>query len=334
MRIVFAGTPDFAATALAAIIDAAPRAGWTVPLVLTQPDRPAGRGLRLAPSPVKQLATAHGIAVATPVSLRKGDSALAARNQLKALDPDLLVVAAYGLILPQDVLDIPRGIGSLHTPKLSALNIHASLLPRWRGAAPIVRAIEAGDTVTGVTLMQMDAGLDTGPMLLARSIPIEPEETAATLTSKLSQLGATLVVDALRDADALVATPQGDGDTYASKIGKAEAWLDWSASAVELERKVRAFDPFPVACTTLGGTTVRVWRAQVVGDPVQGLSADIGLVRAADRSGLRVACGKGDLLMTELQRAGSKRVTASEFLSGFPVRRGDRFVSPVTAVLE
>ncbi|MBC8118125.1 MAG: methionyl-tRNA formyltransferase, partial [Burkholderiaceae bacterium] len=265
MRIVFAGTPDFAAAALDAIIRAAPDAGWTVPLVLTQPDRPAGRGLRVAPSPVKQLAIAHGIPVETPVSLRKGDSALTARARLGAVDADVLVVAAYGLLLPPEVLDIPRGVGSDRTPKLSAVNIHASLLPRWRGAAPIARAIEAGDEQTGITIMQMDAGLDTGPMLTARSMPIAPDETTATLTLRMGHLGATLIVDALRNLDQLSAAPQGAGATYAAKLSKAEAWLDWSAPAVQLERKVRAFDPFPVASSTLNGTTIKLWRARAVG---------------------------------------------------------------------
>lgn len=333
MRIVFAGTPDFAAAALDAIISAAPGAGWTVPLVLTQPDRPAGRGLKLMASPVKQLAMAHGIDVDTPPSLRKGDAASVAQARLRAVAPDVLVVAAYGLILSQEVLDIPRGLRAGWMPKLSALNIHASLLPRWRGAAPIARAIEAGDDETGITIMQMDAGLDTGPMLAAEKVSIAPDDTADTLTSKVALLGARLIVDALRNVDRLVATPQPGGATYAAKLNKSEAWLDWSGSAVQLERKVRAFNPFPIASSTLNGATIKLWRAQAIGDPAA-TETDCGIVRAADASGLRVACGAGELLVTEVQRAGGKRVTAREFLTGFSVKPGDRFVNPQTVATE
>ena len=333
MRIVFAGTPDFAAAALDAIVTAAPSAGWTVPLVLTQPDRPAGRGLKVAASPVKQLALARGIEVETPSSLRKGDSAAAARARLKAIAPDVLVVAAYGLILPQPVLDIPRGVRDGWSPKLSALNIHASLLPRWRGAAPIARAIEAGDAETGITIMQMDAGLDTGPTLAAEKVAIASDDTADSLTSKLAQVGARLVVEALRSIDRLAATPQPEGATYAAKLHKSEAWLDWSSPAGELARQVRAFNPFPVASSLLNGTTVRIWRAHPSGDRVAD-EAGVGVVKAADASGLRVACGAGELLITELQRAGGKRVTARDFLSGFPLQPGIRFVSPHAVATE
>ena len=330
MKIVFAGTPDFAAVALEAIVSAAPGAGWTVPLVLTQPDRPAGRGLKLAASPVRQRALAHGIEVDTPSSLRKGDAAQKAQARLSAVAPDVLVVAAYGLILPQQVLDIPRGLRGQWTPKLSALNIHASLLPRWRGAAPVARAIEAGDAETGITLMQMDAGLDTGPMLAAEKIAIEPDDTAEDLTRKLADLGARMIVEALRDVDRLVSTQQPAGATYASKLGKSEAWLDWSDSAARLQRKVRAFNPFPVASSMLNGATIRLWRAQAVSELAIGDAGDAGLVRAADASGVRVACGAGDLLITELQRAGGNRVTAREFVTGFALQAGDRFTSPLT----
>ena len=299
MRIVFAGTPDFAAAALDAIVTAAPSAGWTVPLVLTQPDRPAGRGQKLTASPVKQLAMAHGIDVDTPASLRKGDAALAAQARLSSVAPDVLVVAAYGLILPQQVLDIPRGLRKGETPKLSALNIHASLLPRWRGAAPIARAIEAGDDETGITIMQMDAGLDTGPMLAAEKVLITPDDTADTLTSKLARVGARLIVDALRNVDRLVATPQPGGATYATKLNKSEAWLDWSQPAGQLERKVRAFNPFPIASSVLNGSSVRIWRAQASGDRLTD-PADVGSVKSSDASGVRVACGAGDLLITDV----------------------------------
>ncbi|MGZ8993342.1 MAG: methionyl-tRNA formyltransferase [Burkholderiaceae bacterium] len=333
MKIVFAGTPEFAAVALDAIVDAAPRSGWTVPLVLTQPNRAAGRGMKMAASPVKQLALAHGIEVNTPSSLRKGESAAAAHALLQALAPDVLVVAAYGLILPQSVLDIPHGVREGWAPKLSALNIHASLLPRWRGAAPIARAIEAGDAETGITIMQMDAGLDTGPMLLAEKLAIASDDTNDTLTSKLAQLGARLIVETLRDIDRLARTPQPEGATYANKLNKSEAWLDWSSSAEQLARKVRAFNPFPIAASLLNGTTVRIWRALASGDRVAD-DAEIGVVKAADAYGLRVACGAGELVITELQRAGGKRVTAREFLSGFPVEAGHRFVSPHAVATE
>ena len=333
MKIVFAGTPDFAAAALDAIVSAAPDAGWTVPLVLTQPDRPAGRGLKVSASPVKQRALAHGIDVDTPPSLRKGDAALAAQARLRAIGPDLLVVAAYGLILPPAVLEIPRGLRGNGQPKLSALNIHASLLPRWRGAAPIVRAIEAGDTETGITLMQMDAGLDTGPMLAIERIAIAADDTAATLTAKLARLGARMIVDALRRLDRLVATAQPHGATYAAKVNKSEAWLDWSGAATDLERKVRAFNPFPIASSTLNGATIRLWHSRAIGDR-RADASDVGRVRAVGAEGVRVACGAGELLVTELQRAGGRRVTAREFVTAFPVKAGDRFVSPSTITAE
>jgi methionyl-tRNA formyltransferase len=333
MRIVFAGTPDFAAAALDAIVSAAPDAGWTVPLVLTQPDRPAGRGMKMQVGSVKQRALAHGLEVDTPSSLRKGDSVKAAQARLKEIEPDVLVVAAYGLILPPEVLAIPRGLRAGWQPKLSALNIHASLLPRWRGAAPVARAIEAGDAETGITIMQMEVGLDTGPMLAAEKVAIAPDDTTATLTSTLARVGARMIVDALRRIDSLVATPQPDGATYAAKLSKSEAWLDWSQSAGTLERKVRAFDPFPVASTSLGGSTVRIWRAHA-GSTSPANPADIGIVKSADASGVRVACGAGELVITELQRANGKRVAAREFVSGSLIKAGDRFVSPHTLAPE
>jgi methionyl-tRNA formyltransferase len=333
MKIVFAGTPDFAAVALGAIVDTAASAGWTVPLVLTQPDRPAGRGMKRVASPVKQMALDRGLDIDTPSSLRKGDTARAAQARLKSVAPDVLVVAAYGLILPPEVLAIPRGLRTGWQPKLSALNIHASLLPRWRGAAPVARAIEAGDTETGITIMQMDTGLDTGPMLAAEKVAIAPEETTETLTLTLACIGARLIVDALRNVDQLVAIPQHEGATYAAKLSKSEAWLDWSQTASQLERKVRAFNPFPIASSLLNESTVRIWRAQANGDRLTD-PADVGVVKSADPFGVRVACAAGELLITELQRAGGKRVTAREFISGFPVKVGDRFVSPQTVVTE
>ena len=328
MRIVFAGTPSFAASALAALIDAAPGSGWTIPLVLSQPDRPSGRGMKLAASAVKQLAQAHGIPVDTPASLRKGDEAAAARQRLRDAMPDVLVVAAYGLILPQEVLDIPAGLRPGWSPRLSAINIHASLLPRWRGAAPIARAIEAGDESTGITIMQMDAGLDTGPMLLAEAVPIPPDATSGALTETLAGLGARLIVEALSRVSELVATPQPDGATYAPKIDKAEAWLDWSQSNRVLARRVRAFDPFPGASTSLQGTPIKVWRAAAVSAPS---AAAPGTVTEAGAEGVTIACGDGALRVTELQRPGGKRLGAREFLAGFPLRAGERCQSPPVA---
>ena len=306
LKVAFAGTPEFAAAALEAIV----AAGFDVPLVLTQPDRPAGRGMKLAASPVKQVALAHGIAVDQPASLR-GE---AQRAGLAACAPDVLVVAAYGLILPRAVLDLPR---------FGCINIHASLLPRWRGAAPIHRAIEAGDAETGITIMQMDEGLDTGPMLMKRALPIGPADTTGSLHDRLAALGAQMIVDALRllPASGLAATPQpADGATYAAKIGKAEAAIDWQRPAVALERAVRAFDPFPGAVASLRQMPVKVWRAEVVcgrGEP--------GTVLAADAEGVVVACGEAALRLVELQKSGSRRLPVGEFLRGFPVFAGERF---------
>jgi methionyl-tRNA formyltransferase len=316
LRVVFAGTPEFAAAALAEIHEA----GVPVPLVLTQPDRPAGRGMKLQPSPVKQFALEHALPMAQPRSLRLDgrfpEDARAAKQALLDARPDVLVVAAYGLILPQWVLDLPaRG----------CLNIHASLLPRWRGAAPIHRAIEAGDAETGVTIMQMDAGLDTGPMLLAERMPIAPADTTATLHDKLAALGARLVVEALELAACGGLQPRaqpGDGVTYAQKIDKAEAAVDWSQPAAAIERRIRAFDPAPGASSTVQGETVKLWAAQVLPDAA---GVPPGVVLAAGAHGIDVRCGEGTLRITQLQRAGGKRLGAAEFLRGFPVQPGAQF---------
>jgi methionyl-tRNA formyltransferase len=306
MRVAFAGTPEFARIALAAILDA----GHAVPLVLTQPDRPAGRGQKLAMSPVKQLALDHGLPVHQPERLKDP----ATHEPLRAADVDLLVVAAYGLILPQAVLDIPRR---------GCINIHASLLPRWRGAAPIQRAIEAGDSATGVTIMGVEAGLDSGPMLLAEALPIEVNDTAATLHDKLAVLGARLVVAALDRFDTLVPVPQpAAGITYAAKIGKAEAALDFRQPAAELSRRIRAFDPFPGGSARLGEDIVKVWRAE----PVAGAGVP-GTVLAAGRDGIVVACGDGALRLTELQKPGGRRLPVADFLRGCPVAPGAVFLS-------
>ncbi len=306
MRITFAGTPDFAATALAALIDA----GHTIALVLTQPDRPAGRGLKLLPSPVKALALQHAIAVAQPRSLRlEGkypDDAAAARVALHAACAEVMVVAAYGLILPKWVLDLPpRG----------CLNIHGSVLPRWRGAAPIHRAIEAGDATTGITLMQMDAGLDTGDMLLVAQEPIRPDDTTASLHDRLAALGGQLVVQGLAAPDALRRVPQpADGVTYAHKIDKAEAAIDWALPADLIERRVRAFDPFPGASFSLDGEVVKLWRAAARAE----LAGAPGQVLAAADGRLTVACGAGALDLLQLQRPGGRRIDPAAFLQARP----------------
>ena len=331
MRIVFAGTPEFAAAALARLIEAAPSAGWSIPLVLTQPDRPAGRGMKLLASPVRQLAQAHGIETRTPLTLslkRGGEAAQAEHDALRAARPDVLVVAAYGLILPQAVLDLPAGLRQHDGTRLGAINIHASLLPRWRGAAPIARAIEAGDTHTGVTIMQMEAGLDTGPMLLEEQIAIEPDHTTASLTPVLAAMGARLIVDALQRAvrGELIGRAQPEaGVTYANKLAKHESWLDPRRSAAELARQVRAFDPFPVASLRLGDEVIRVWAAQAEEVTVD---APAGTVLGADANGLCIATGVGVLRVTEMQRAGGKRLPARDFLAGCPITPGAR-VAPL-----
>lgn len=302
MNILFAGTPAFAAAALDALLLAAHQ----VPLVLTQPDRPAGRGLKPQPSAVKQLALSHQLPVAQPVSLR--DPAVLA--ELAAVGADVMIVAAYGLLLPEAVLQMPR---------LGCLNIHASLLPRWRGAAPIQRAILAGDAETGITIMQMDAGLDTGAVLMSEAIPVADDDTAQTLHDKLAVLGARLIVKALQEKT--VAVPQDSASaTYAAKITKAEARLDWNRSAAELARAIRAYNPVPGAQTTWQGQPLKLWRAE----PVAAGAAAPGTVLQADSGGILVATGDGALRVLELQRAGGKRLPAQSFLAGAAVQPGER----------
>ena len=306
MRLIFAGTPEFAASALAALSAAKNE----VVSVLTQPDRPAGRGMQLLASPVKRLALEHGIAVFQPVSLKSPD----AQQKLAEANADVMVVAAYGLILPQAVLDIPR---------LGCINIHASLLPRWRGAAPIQRAILAGDTETGITIMQMEAGLDTGPMLLQAKLPITPDDTSATLHDKLAKQGAELIVDALEQLEAgtLSATPQpAQGVTYAEKILKQEAAIDWTLPAAEIERRIRALQPFPVMQTTWRGEVLRIWRAAAI----VSAGANPGVIQMADADKLIIACGSGALEILELQRAGGKRLATRDFLRGAKLAAGDQ----------
>ena len=315
MRVIFAGTPEFARVALERLL----AAGFTVPLVLTQPDRPAGRGMKLQASPVKQCALEHGIPVAQPRSLRLDgkypDDAAAARDALVAAQADVMVVAAYGLILPQWVLDLPAQ---------GCLNIHASLLPRWRGAAPIHRAIEAGDAETGVTIMQMDAGLDTGDMLLMERLAIAPTDTTATLHDRLAALGGRMIVEALELAacGGLKAVPQpAEGITYAHKIEKAESTIDWSLPATVIGQRIRAFDPFPGASTECAGETIKVWSYEIDSDK-SNTDKRQGQILSVNGDGVMVACGEGTLRLTTLQRAGGKRLAAADFLRGFDLQPG------------
>ena len=294
LRVVFAGTPPFAAQALTALA----AAGHDICLVLTQPDRPAGRGLKLTASAVAEAAVRLGLRVAKPLTL-KAPEPLAL---LEDIAPDVMVVAAYGLLLPQAVLDVPRH---------GCLNIHASLLPRWRGAAPIQRAILAGDSVTGVCIMRMEAGLDTGPVLLRRDHPIGPEVTAGELTEGLASLGAAAVVEALANLETLQAVPQDDScATYAAKVRKAEARIDWGRPAAEIDRQVRAFNPFPGAEGTVLHVPLKIWRAQPAAE--SGMAGEV----VPGAQGLVIACGEGALRLLEVQRPGARRVAAEDFLRG------------------
>jgi methionyl-tRNA formyltransferase len=301
MKVVFAGTPEFAAISLEALLDAR----HEIPLVLTQPDRPAGRGLKPHPSAVKQLALTRGLALRQPATLDP-----AAIAEVSAARPEAIVVAAYGRLIPPALLALPpRG----------CLNVHASLLPRWRGAAPIQRALLAGDTHTGITIMQMDAGLDTGSMLIQEALPILPDDTAGTLHDKLAALGARLIVSAL----ALPPHPQPQDATratYARRIGKEETEIDWHRPAEEIERQVRAYEPTPGAQTRFDGKTLKIRRARV--EP--GVSAPPGAVHATGLDGIVVACGRDGLRVMELQRAGGRRLTAGEFLAGSRLAAGAR----------
>jgi len=315
MKVAFAGTPEFARVALEAIA----AAGFEIALVLTQPDRPAGRGMKLQASPVKQLALAREWPVAQPRSLRLDgkypEDATAARAAIVDAGLDVMVVAAYGLILPQWVLDAPR---------LGCLNIHASLLPRWRGAAPIHRAIEAGDERTGVTIMQMDAGLDTGDMLLRESLEVG-EDSTAQLHDRVAALGGRLIVEALKQAEAGALHPEPqpvEGVTYAHKVEKQEAQIDWTQAAATLVRRIRAFDPFPGASSAVGGETLKLWAAQVRPGP---LAEPPGTVVAVGPAGVAVAAQDAIVMLTELQRPGGKRLPAADFLRGFDLKPGQVF---------
>jgi methionyl-tRNA formyltransferase len=305
LKLVFAGTPEFAAVSLEALL----RARHEVALVLTRPDRPAGRGLKPRHLAVKQLALDRGLLLLQPAALDDP----ATLRAIAAAGPAAWVVAAYGLILPPALLAVPpRG----------CLNVHASLLPRWRGAAPIQRALLAGDSTTGVTIMQMDPGLDTGPILLQEAVAISPEDTAGTLHDKLAALGARLVVRALETPPAPI--PQdGSAATYATRVDRGEAEISWHDTAAEIERRIRAFDPVPGAQTRHEGAVLKIWRADVE----RGVSAAPGTVCAAEPGGIVVACGSEALRITELQRAGGKRLAARAFLSGFRLARGARFGS-------
>jgi methionyl-tRNA formyltransferase len=309
MRIVFAGTPAFAAAALQALVDAR----FDVALVLTQPDRPAGRGLRESPSAVKQLALHHRLTLAQPQTLRNEEIF----SQLRSTAAQAMVVAAYGLILPSGVLDLfPAG----------CINIHASLLPRWRGAAPIQRAILAGDRETGISIMRMEQGLDTGPVYLTRTIPILPDDSAGSLHDRLAALGANCIVQALPQiADGTLApAPQpSDGITYAHKVTKSEAAIDWQGDSLEVDRQVRAFNPFPGAFSLLRSEPVKIWRGLA---SARGQGAP-GEILGCGPDGIDVACGTGMLKITELQKAGGRRLTAAEFLRGLSPVPGERFGS-------
>ena len=349
MRLIFAGTPEFARVALEHL----QQGGHEVALVLTQPDRPAGRGMKLQASSVKQYAVEHGIAVAQPRSLRLDgkypQEAQAAKAAIEAAQADAMVVAAYGLILPQWVLDTmaaapgrpkqgtaPSGgsaaheVASVGARKFGCFNIHASLLPRWRGAAPVHRAIEAGDSETAVTIMQMDAGLDTGDMLMAHTVPIEASDTTGSLQDRLAQLGGRLILLALQKAEAhaLKPVPQSaQGVTYAQKIEKNEAGIDWRQGAGQIAQKVRAFNPFPGATTTLNGETLKIWMAvpAALAPPAQ---APPGTVLMVDPQGLAVAAKDSVVVITELQRPGGKRLPVAEFLRGSTVQLGMVFENP------
>ena len=308
MKVIFAGTPDFAAAALKAIA----AAGFDISLVLTQPDRPKGRGMQLQASPVKQAALDLGLRVAQPEKLRGNADAL---EMLREVNADVMVVAAYGLILPKEVLD---------TPKHGCLNIHASLLPRWRGAAPIQRAIESGDTETGVCIMQMDEGLDTGAVVSEHRYAIKNTDTANEVHDELMHIGAAAIVadlQTLQHSGSLKATPQSEnGITYAQKLSKEEAKIHWSENAEVIARKIRAFNPVPTAWTEFRGKPMKIWAATVVAQ-----NGTAGTIIAASADGIVIACGQNAICITELQPAGSKRMTAQAFLAGNQLNSGDCF---------
>jgi methionyl-tRNA formyltransferase len=355
MRVIFAGTPEFARVALEAL-DAA---GFEIALVLSQPDRPAGRGMKLHASPVKQWALTHDIPVAQPRSLRLDgkypDDAQAAKLAIEAVHADVMVVAAYGLILPQWLLDTmsrpffdaqpleklaPSGSSVLHAvnsvgaSKLGCLNIHASLLPRWRGAAPIHRAIEAGDSETGITIMQMDAGLDTGEMLMVKKQAITKQDTTPTLHDKLALLGGRLIVEALEIAACggfKPAVQPLEGITYAHKIEKHEAHIDWQQSAAVIERRIRAFNPFPGVASVLNGEVIKLQNAHI-SEATSTREIKSGGILSIQDEGIDVATGDGVLRITQLQKSGAKSLPVADFLRGFPIMPGMVFSAPATVL--
>ena len=319
MKIIFAGTPPFAATALSALL----AAGHDVCLVLSQPDRPSGRGMKLTPSAVKALAMEKGIEVQTPKTLsfkKDANEAQSMHDLLQSVEADVMVVAAYGMLLPESVLNIPKGIGPDQSVK--CINIHASLLPRWRGAAPITRAIEAGDPCFGVTLMKMEAGLDTGPMLAQESFALNGEETTATLTEAVSKLGAEMLVRLLANPQAISMTEQPEeGVTYAHKVTKPEGHIDFGLPCRVVERKIRAFTPFPSSFVEHNGTVIKIWQAQSLPE-VKGIP---GEVLAVSKNGIDIACAEGAIRATVLQRPGKPKMAVQNFLQGYPVTRGEFF---------
>lgn len=312
LKIVFAGTPEIARNVLANILSH----DFNVELVLTQPDRPAGRGMKLTPSPVKQLAVEHGIEVFQPLGFRKDPTALEKIRQIKS---DIVVVVAYGLILPQEFLDIPR---------LGCINIHVSLLPRWRGAAPIQRAVLAGDKFSGVTIMQMDVGLDTGDMLIVEKCELAEDETSASLHDKLAQIGADKIVEFLANLQSYLPVKQSnDGVCYAHKLEKEEARIDWSQSAEIIQRNIRGYNPFPVAFSYLDGTLHKFWNAEIIAEES---NLESGIICKQDKDLLWVSCGNGSILsINEIQEAGSKRKPIAQYLQGKGNLVGKRFISEV-----
>jgi methionyl-tRNA formyltransferase len=309
LKIIFAGTPIFAEKALQALLDKKHK----VLAVLTQPDRPSGRGMLLKQSPVKQLATHYGLEVLQPITLKSPEI----QKKLTEYNADVMIVAAYGLILPAAILKIPR---------LGCLNIHASLLPRWRGAAPIQRVIQAGDAETGITIMQMDAGLDTGDMLLKRSCKIEARETAETLHDKLATIGAETIIEVLGHLDQGKINPikqDNENATYAAKLTKEESRINWNLSATEIERNVRSYNPFPGANTKIQDTQIKIWKANAINET----KGEPGELMRIQKDSLIVACGTGSLAVEVLQRPNAKALTADLFVQGFNIKAGDRFIS-------
>ncbi len=299
LRIIFAGTPDFAASALIALIASA----HEVVAVYTQPDRPAGRGRKLRAGPVKEVALKHNIPVLQPDNLKEAET----QDELRAFNADVMVVAAYGLILPQVVLDIPR---------LGCLNIHASLLPRWRGAAPIQRAIAAGDNESGITIMQMNAGLDTGDILQLTSCPITDKDSGGDLHDRLAEIGAKAILETLKDLDSHNTKPIKQDDslaTYAHKLDKKEAIISWQNSATDIERLIRAFNPWPVAFTYLNDKTLRIWQAQAL---IENSELQAGTVIRCDKKGIDISCGEGAIRLLKLQPSGSKAMDVASFMNG------------------